>query len=147
MILRLRTKKLRFAYTFECGYRLVGRVEGDYFPNSPNIVFNLRSLQAVCISPQGNPLITFDDVFGQLSLDTSEAILSGSESNRQFHQRSFFSFNHRNHEASIYDATTDTWITAGWHPDRWQVEELVPTKPKIPQSPIGDSIWMKRAIA
>lgn len=147
MILRLRTKQLRFIYTFPSGHQLIGRMEGDYFPNSPDWVFNLRSLNAVCLDPQGRLLMSFDEVFGQIKLDTPEAILSGSQSGQSLDQDSFFSFNYRNDEATIYDAKTDTWIATGWHPDHWQVGELITTPGKAAAARYGNNAWANKAIA
>jgi hypothetical protein len=147
MILRLRTKQLRFIYTFASGHQLIGKVEGDYFPNSPDWVFNLRSLNAVCLDAHGRLLMSFDEVFGQIKLDPSEAILSGSQSEQSADQGSFFSFNYRNDEATIYDATTDTWIANGWHPDHWQISELTTTQGKAAMTRRGNTAWANKAIA
>jgi hypothetical protein len=143
MKLRLRTKHLRFIYTFDSGHQLVGTVEGDYFPNSPDVVFNLRSLKAICLNPQGNMLMFFDDVFGQIRLLTAEAIFSGSQTD----QTSFFSFNSRNAEATVYDGTNDTWVTTGWNPDNWQVDEIGKSKTAMSQSRLQKSTWTNKAIA
>jgi len=120
MILRLRTSHYRFVYTFMSGHKLTGTVAGDSYANRPDIVFNLRSLKAMGLNPAGHLIMEFDDVFGQFSLAAAETILSGAHSI----QGSFFSFNYRNSEACIYDAVADGWVTSGWHPDRWQVQEL-----------------------
>ena len=139
MILRLRTKQLRFIYTFASGHQLIGRVEGDYFSNSPDWIFNLRSLNAVCLDPQGLLIMSFDEVFGQININHPEAILSGSQSSQSLDRDSFFSFNYRNDEATIYDAKTDTWIATGWQPDQWRVEELMTTSGKATAAQYGSA--------
>jgi hypothetical protein len=126
MLLRLRTSHFRFVYTFNSGHELVGIVEGDYFANAPDVVFNLRSLKAICLDPHGTLAMSFDTVFGQFTRTGAEVIFSGS----QGEQGSLFSFNYRDAEASIYDSTTDTWIAAGWNPGNWHIEELVTVKSK-----------------
>lgn len=122
MLSRLRAAQFRFSYTFESGHQVLGFLEGEHFRNSPSIVFNLRSLRAICLSPEGQLLMSFDTVFGQFHTAKPEILFSGSHSE----QGSFFSFNYRLLEASVYDAVTDTWITSGWNPSSWTVETLTP---------------------
>lgn len=143
MILRLRTNHFRFVYTFDSGHKLVGMVEGDAYSNAPDLVFNLRSLNAICLDPEGNLVMGFNQVFGQFGLGNAEAIFSGSQTD----QDSFFSFNYRNGEASIYDAITDTWIATGWNPHSWQVEAIAvaKSKPLVPR--LNQPAWANRAIA
>jgi hypothetical protein len=143
MILPLRTKHLRFVYTFGSGHQLVGTVEGDYFPNSPNIVFNLRSLQAICFNPDGGLLLSFDDVYGQLDLNVFQTIFSGSHSE----QGSFFSFSGRSREATIYDAESDTWIATGWNPKDWDVEDLSKSKYQSLRPLLSNAALANKAIA
>ena len=143
MILRLRTKRLRFVYVFESGHQLIGTVEGDYFPNSPNIVFNLRSLKAICFNPDGDLLLSFDEVFGQLDLNLPQAIFYGSQPK----QGSLFSLNCRNNEATIYDAKNDTWIATDWNPDNWKVDALNKSKGKPSRSRLPNIAIASKAIA
>jgi hypothetical protein len=124
MLLRLRTSHFRFVYTFSTGHELVGIVEGDYFANAPDVIFNLRSLKAICLDPYGTLTMSFDTVFGQFTRTGAEAIFSGSQGN----QGSMFSFNYRDAEASIYDSMQGNWIASGWNPQNWHVEELVTIK-------------------
>jgi len=143
MILRLRTSHYRFIYTFASGHKLVGTVTGDTYVNQPDVIFNLRSLRAIGLNPEGCLMMGFDDVFGQFRLTDAEPIVSGSHTQKG----SFFSINYRNGEACIYDAVNDCWVTSGWHPDQWQVQELsclpVPsTRPRVMAS-----TWRSRAIA
>jgi len=100
MILRLRTSHYRFIYTFTSGHKLVGTVKGDSYVNQPDVIFNLRSLRAIGLNPEGCLMMGFDDVFGQFHLAEAEPIVSGSHSQKG----SFFSINYRNSEACIYDA-------------------------------------------
>lgn len=116
----IRSARFRFIYTFQSGHKLIGWVEGNRFQNTPNLVFNLRALQATCCDPQGNFLIGFDTVFGQFSIDTPDILFSGSHSV----QGSFFSFNYRNGDAAVYDARTDAWVASGWDPESWSIEEV-----------------------
>lgn len=131
MILRLRTCHYRFIYTFASGHQLIGTFKGDNYTNQPDTIFNLRSLKAVCLSSTGRLLIGFDDGFGQCRLSCAETIVSGSHSQKG----SFFSINYRNGEACVYDAIADQWITAGWQPERWQIEALSETLAQ-PQPPL-----------
>jgi len=132
MLMRLRTAHFRFVYTFDSGHELVGVAEGDYFANSPHLVFNLRSLKAICLDPIGNLLASFDTGFGQFSITSPEVLFSGSHSDRG----TFFSFNYRSGEAAIYDGTTHTWIASGWEPERWSVEALDANRAK-PLMPVA----------
>jgi hypothetical protein len=143
MVMRLQSGHFRFVYTFKSGYELIGVVEGDYLTRAPEAIFNLRSLKAVCLDAQSNLIMSFDRVFGQFTTVHSEALFSGSKTG----QESFFSFNYRDAEACIYDAVADIWITSGWEPKRWRVEELTArvSKPTLPKriSPL----WTTVAIA
>lgn len=147
MTLRLRTSHYRFIYSFASGHQLVGTVVGDSYHNRPDVIFNLRSLRAICLTPQGDLMMSFDDAFGQCTLTNAETILSGSHSQKG----SFFSINYRNGEACIYDAAADEWITSGWQPDRWQIRELsiLPTlsSAQTPRTRVVTPTWAKRAIA
>ena len=126
MILRLRSSHFRFVYTFESGYQLVGTLTGDHYSNQPDHIFNLRSLKAVCLSPDGNLVMSFDDVFGQFKLTQADTILSASHAETG----SFFSINYRNGEACVYDATRDRWLATGWSPTNWKVRGQVKLQPK-----------------
>lgn len=147
MTLRLRTSHYRFVYSFASGHQLVGTVVGDSYHNQPEMIFNLRSLRAVCLDPQGELMMSFDDVFGQFTLTNAETILSGSHSQKG----SFFSINYRDGEACIYDAVTDQWLTNGWQPERWQIRELsiLPSvsSPTTPRIRFVRPTWAKKAIA
>lgn len=143
MILRLRTSHYRFVYTFVSGHKLIGTVTGDSYANRPDIIFNLRSLKATGLNPEGRLIMEFDDVFGQFNLSTAETILSGSHTQTG----SFFSFNYRNSEACIYDAVADCWVTSGWHPDRWQGQELSRSQVAIPRPAMLLPVWPSKAIA
>lgn len=148
MRLRLRTKCLRFTYTFQSGYQLRGHLEGDYFRQSPDMIFNLRSLNAVCLTPQGTPLMYCNEVFGQLRLASPEVILSGSQSLPHSHTPSFFSLNYRDEEATIYDGQTDQWLATGWSPESWQViDETSAPAIKRYESIVVPTGWSQRAIA
>ena len=137
MVSRLLSKHFRFLYTFDSGHELVGCVEGNYFDNAPSLVFNLRALKAICLDPQGNLLISFDEVFGQFNTNTPEVLFSGSRTT----EGSFFSFNYRGSEATIYDALTDDWITTGWNPNNWAVEEFTPPRDRAVALPLNHPIW------
>ncbi|MDA0266440.1 MAG: hypothetical protein O2890_11260 [Cyanobacteria bacterium] len=95
-------------------------MEGDYFWNAPNLVFNLQALNATCYNPQGHTLLTFEEVYGQFNLDFPGILFSGMNAATG----SFFSFNYRSREADIYDATADHWVAMGWNPTNWSVTEL-----------------------
>jgi hypothetical protein len=125
---RLKAARFRFTYTFESGYQLTGTVEGDYFRNAPNRVFNLRALKASCCNSQGQLLLTFGEVYGQFNLDFPGILFSGTNAATG----SFFSFNYRSREADIYDATADTWVAIGWTPTHWSVTELAAPE-RLPQ--------------
>jgi hypothetical protein len=131
MLLRFYTSTFRFVYTFDSGHTLVGLLEGDFFPNSPHCVFNLRSLRALCFDPNSEMVMSFDTVFGQFTLHDAGALFSGSQSDDD----SFFSFNYRDAEASIYDAATNTWLASGWQPQNWQVEAIHTTRWRSPANP------------
>ncbi|HEY9889425.1 MAG TPA: hypothetical protein V6D02_13555 [Candidatus Obscuribacterales bacterium] len=143
MNLRLQTKYFRFVYTFASGFKLVGMVEGDCYTNAPNFIFNLRSLSAICLNPQGSLVMGFDEVFGQFTLQGAQVIFTGSQSG----QGSFFSFNYRDGEATLYDATTDTWVATGWQSHQWQVTEVnaAIAQPLLP--PLEPLVWSDKAIA
>lgn len=148
MRLHLRTKCLRFTYTFQSGYQVQGRLEGDYFRPSPDMIFNLRSLNAVCLTPQGAPLMYCNEVFGQLRLASPEVILSGSQSLSRSHMPSFFSLNYRDEEATIYDSQTDQWLATGWSPENWEVmDETSASVIKRHASVVVPTGWSRRAIA
>lgn len=87
--------------------------------------------------------MAFDDVYGQLDLKISQIIFSASQSE----QGSFFSFNCRNGEATIYDAQNDAWIATGWNPANWQVKELSQPVLKTSRSKSKSVALAKRAIA
>ncbi|NEQ43043.1 MAG: hypothetical protein F6K00_05570 [Leptolyngbya sp. SIOISBB] len=147
MTLRLRTSHYRFIYSFASAHQLVGTVIGDSYDNQPEYIFNLRSLRGLGLTPQGHLMMSFDEVFGQFTLTTAETILSGSHSQKG----SFFSINYRNGDACIYDAATDRWITSGWKPERWQIQEL-PMLPSMmpPKSSRPKRLrfaWGRQAIA
>ncbi|NER82056.1 MAG: hypothetical protein F6K42_21350 [Leptolyngbya sp. SIO1D8] len=143
MLLSLGSAHFRFTYTFESGHKLVGFVEGDRSQMNPDLVFNLRSLKAICLDPQGSPLMNFDTTFGQLNTSKPEVILSGSLTG----QGSFFSLNYRGADASVYNAVTDTWIASGWDPQMWKVEELTVPRSKTAISSAANLAWMAQAIA
>ncbi len=137
MLMPIRTAYFRFVYSFESGHKLVGVVEGDCFLNAPEQVFNLRSLKAICLDPKGGQLLNFDRVFGQFSTDAPEIIFSGAHAT----QRSFFSFNYRGADASVYDAVADKWITTGWDPNKWTVEELALPVRRPATQPLTHPLW------
>ena len=137
MLMPVRTAYFRFVYSFASGHKLVGVVEGDRFLNAPEKVFNLRSLKAICLDPEGSQLLNFDRVFGQFSTNTPEIIFSGAHAT----QRSFFSFNYRGADAAVYDAVTDTWITSGWDPNNWKVEELALPVKRPAVQPLSHPLW------
>lgn len=87
----------------------------------------------------------FDQGFGQFTLQRSEALMTGTQAG----QGSFFSFNYRDNEASIYDASRNLWLTTEWNPNRWSAEELVKSKSKSMsvQRPHYAIRWDSRAIA
>lgn len=143
MLMGLRTSCFRFAYTFESGHRLVGVVEGDYFANTPQAVFNLRSLKAVCLDTKSRIVLSFDEVFGQFTTVCSEALFSGSK----IGEGSFFSFNYRDGEACVYDASSNTWIATGWNPKNWQAEELTVHRGKPSAPRVVAPLWAAKAIA
>jgi hypothetical protein len=147
MTLRLRNSHYRFVYAFTSGHKLVGTLIGDSYSGQPDYVFNVRSLRAIAVTPQGHLMMSFDEVFGQFTHTTVETILSGSHSQKD----SFFSLSSRNDEACIYDAAMDRWISSRWQPECWKIEELpllpsmMPPAPSRPQ--VLDSVWSRRAIA
>ncbi|RZM75586.1 hypothetical protein [Leptolyngbya iicbica] len=146
MTLRLRTSHYRFVYAFASGHELVGTMIGDSYGGQSDYVFNVRSLRAIALTPQGNLMMSFDEVFGQFTRTTAETILSGSHSQKE----SFFSINSRNDEACIYDAATEQWVTSGWLPGRWTIEEL-PLLPSMMSSVPAcskrlASVWSQRAM-
>ncbi|MDB9526471.1 hypothetical protein PN498_10765 [Oscillatoria sp. CS-180] len=143
MNLCLHTSHFRFVYVFESGHKLIGTVKGDSYGNTLDVIFNLRSLKAICLNNQGNLIMGFDQVFGQFTLHDSEAVLAGSQAGGE----SFFSFNYRDAEASIYDARRNVWVATGWDPNNWHVKKLV--KPKNQSLVITDRKpeWASRAIA
>lgn len=135
--MHIRTAYFRFAYSFASGHKLVGVVEGDRFTSHPSQVFNLRSLKAVCLDTQEQLLLEFDQVFGQFSTNTPELIFAGVHARN----RSFFSFNYRGTDASVYDATTDTWLASGWLPQSWVVEEIALPLKKPASQPLAHPLW------
>lgn len=144
MILYLRTSQYRFVYSFKTGYKLVGTLIGDHSTYRPDIVFNVRSLKAVCLSPQGSLVMGFDDAFGQFKLPDAEVILSGASTETG----SFFSINYRDGEACLYDAICDEWVAAGWEPHNWSIEAMTfTTTNPYPRSSLVSSSWADRAIA
>lgn len=144
MVSHLQSTNFRFFYTFDSGHELVGFVEGDRLENSPHLVFNLRSLKAICFDPQGDLLLRFDTVFGQFSTATPEILFSGSHAA----EGSLFSFNYRGLDASIYDAARDAWIISSWNPKRWIVEEFtVSTRATSLASSRAQTPWVARASA
>ncbi len=120
----LRTTRLQFLYTFESGGRLEGWLEGDRLWNRPNLVFNLRSLTATYQDQSLRSPLYFDTVYGQCNLDFPGALFFGS--NAATH--GFFSFNYRSLEAIVYDQQAGGWLAEGWHPSRWQIQELASVK-------------------
>ena len=146
MTLCLRNSHYRFIYSFASGHQLVGTLIGDNYGTKPDYVFNVRSLRAIGLMPQGTLMMSFDEVFGQFTRATTEVILSGSHSQKS----SFFSIDSRNGEVCIYDAATSQWITSDWQPDRWKLEELpllpsmMPNQPQRPK--VLASIWSRRAM-
>lgn len=120
MVSHLRSAQYRFTYTFRSGHQLAGILEGDRFHESSSLIFNLRSLQAICLDMQGSTLMKFDTAFGQFNTALPEVVLLGSHANHG----SFFTFNYRGGDASIYNAVTDTWVTSGWEPERWKIEKI-----------------------
>lgn len=143
MILCLQTSHYRFIYTFLSGHKLVGTVTGDHYVNRPEMIFNLRSLKAMGLSPDSCLMMEFDDVFGQFNLTRAETIMSGSHTATG----SFFGLNYRNYEACIYDAVTDRWVTSGWQPERWQVQEVSRSQAMAPRPTLLLPAWKDRAIA
>ena len=117
---RLEATRFRFTYTFDSGYQVTGTVEGDYLKNSPHLIFNLHRLNAVCRNPQGDILLTFDQVYGQFERDFPALLFSGNNETTG----SFFSFSYRSREATVYDAVADRWIAMGWTPKTWSIQEL-----------------------
>jgi hypothetical protein len=117
---RLQATRFRFVYTFDSGYQITGTVGGDYLHNSPHLIFNLRSLNAACRNPQGDILLTFDQVYGQFERDLPALLFSGNNEATG----SFFSFSYRSREATVYDAAADRWIAMGWTPKTWSMTEL-----------------------
>lgn len=131
---RLQTEPFQFRYTFESGHKLVGELVGDRLLRLPHLVFNLRRLNAICISPNGQQLLTFNTVFGQFNLDFPGAIFSGTHDTTG----SCFSFNYRGLEATIYDAIADEWVATGWCPAAWSVEGKASTDiARVPQLPVN----------
>lgn len=118
---RLRTAQFSFSYRFDAHRILIGRVEGDLLRNLPNLVFNLRQLSAKYRDTSGQYDLTFDTVFGQFSLDFPGVLFSGTDARTG----SFFSFNYRGHEATVFDSTQSAWIAGGWNPNHWHVEEFL----------------------
>ncbi|MEM1370276.1 MAG: hypothetical protein AAGG02_20205 [Cyanobacteria bacterium P01_H01_bin.15] len=147
MTLCLQTSHYRFIYAFTSGHQLVGTVIGDSYDNQPTNIFNLRSLRALGLTPQSHLMMSFDEVFGQFTLTTAETILSGSHSQKG----SFFSINYRNGDACIYDAGNDQWITSGWEPAYWRIQELPMLPSMLPSSALPPKThaqaWSSRAIA
>lgn len=139
MVSRLRAAFFRFAYTFDSGHRLVGLVEGDRFNDSSSLVFNLRALRATCLDASDNALLKFDTAFGQFNVTEPEVVFIGSHAAHS----SFFTFNHRGGEASIYNAVTDTWVTSGWNPSMWTVEKF--TWESNTSTTQGNALWLNWA--
>lgn len=125
---RLKATRFRFVYTFDSGYQITGTVQGDYLYNSPHLIFNLCGLNATCRSPQGDILLTFDQVYGQFERDFPAPLFSGNNEATG----SFFSFSYRSREATVYDAIADRWVAMGWTPKTWSMTEL-PVIEAVPQ--------------
>lgn len=114
---RIKSSHYQFSYRFTTGHLLVGSVLGDVILNLPDLVFNLRQLNAVLRDKNGQTVAHFDRVFGQFKLGQPEILLSGSDS----HSGAFFCFNYRGGEAVVFDGESNS-LAAGWLPETWQVE-------------------------
>jgi hypothetical protein len=110
----------QFSYAFGTGYVLSGQMVGNVISKLPSLVFNLQSLQAVLCSKEQKPILHFHEVYGQFKLSTPEVLLFGSNPKTG----SFFSFNYRCEEASVFDNAHKEWVVSGWHPARWQVTKI-----------------------
>lgn len=117
---RLHQSQFRFRYQFQSGYCLSGVLMGDRLLKVPNLVFNLSGLEAVCCDPAGQVILRFDTVFGQFQTHYPEMLFSGSNAETG----DFFSFNYRDRDAVVYDARSDRWLSVGWNPDGWNLEEI-----------------------
>lgn len=109
----------QFAYSFGRQQRITGRFEGDLLRNRPNIVFNLRQLQATYRTPEGL-MLQFDHGFGQVNLESPEVLLSGANANTG----ALFSINYRCHDAVVYGGDRDRWLASGWQPQSWWIKPL-----------------------
>lgn len=109
----------QFAYSFGRQQQLTGRFEGDLLCNRPNIVFNLRQLQATYHAPEGLTL-WFDHGFGQVNLASPEVLLSGANARTG----ALFSINYRCQDAVVYGGDRGRWLASGWRPQRWQINPL-----------------------
>lgn len=114
---RLRTARLEFSYTFEFGI-ISGSVEGDYFTRKPNAVFNLKHLNAQYLEYATHKILTFDQVYGQCSLDSTGALFSGSS----VQSSAMFSLSYRSQEAVVFDG--HNWLENPWNPTRWSIERV-----------------------
>ncbi len=109
----------QFAYSFGRQQRLTGRFEGDLLRNRPNIVFNLRQLQATYRTPEGLTL-RFDHGFGQVNLESPEVLLSGANAGTG----AIFSINYRCNDAVVYGGDSGRWLASGWQPQSWWIKQL-----------------------
>lgn len=82
-------------------------------------------------------LLKFDTAFGQFNTAEPEVVFLGSHATHG----SFFSFNDRGGEASIYDAVTDTWVTSGWNPEGWLVEKVANISSKQAYPSMAYPFW------
>ena len=101
----------------------MGEVEGDRLHNVPNLVFNLHTLKALYIDAAGQPRCQFDTVYGQFNLDFPGALFTGA-AGAEPTPNAFFSLTYRGQEATLCDIHRGLWLSEGWCPERWQVQEL-----------------------
>lgn len=119
---RLRTERLEFSYTFQFGI-ISGSVEGEYCTQKPDVVFNLKNLNAQYVSHTTNKVLAFDQVYGQCSLDFTGALFSGSSSE----SAALFSLSCRGQEAVVFDG--HTWLESSWNPAQWLVHPVRQSPP------------------
>lgn len=114
---RLGTARLEFSYAFPSGV-ISGVVDGEYFPRKPNVVFNLKNLNAKYVDYITHKTLVFDQVYGQCSLDAAVVLFSGSSTQ----STAVFSLSYRGQEAVVFDG--DNWLESGWNPAQWSVHHV-----------------------
>ncbi|MEM6424246.1 MAG: hypothetical protein AAGF66_16880 [Cyanobacteria bacterium P01_H01_bin.119] len=135
---KVQVVRLAFYYQFADGL-LSGVMEGDYITRCPNLTFNLRDMRAQYETKAGELVLRFDQVYGQCSLDRTEALFSGSCSQSGV----LFSLNNRGQEAVIFDG--QDWLEQRWNSLNWSVRQIQPVSTSLPRVlPLRQSLRQMR---